>query len=103
MIRGDLRTDWDETVIIDTEFGKLALRLNLGDGEVTAMFLNTTPTGLLALDWGKTSKVLEQAMSADGARYTDDGGASFWSKGRGATFIPARGRAEIQCTQQPDA
>ena len=84
-------------------YGPFAFRCDRIAGDVTAMFVNTTPTGILRLGWGKTTKVLEQAMSADGARYTGSDGTSFWSKGRGATFIPARGRAEIQCTQQPDA
>jgi uncharacterized protein len=84
-------------------FGPFAYRCAGIDGDVTAMFVNTTPTGLLALDWGKVSKVLDQAMSADGARYTGNGGTSFWSKGRGATFVPQRGQGAIQCMQQPDA
>jgi uncharacterized protein len=83
-------------------YGPFAFRCEGMTGDVTAMFVNTTPTGILRLDWGKTAKVLEQAMSADGSRYTGSDGTSFWSKGRGATFAPMRGKAEIQCTQQPD-
>jgi hypothetical protein len=37
MISGNFRADRNETVIIDAEFGNLALRLNLGDCEITAI------------------------------------------------------------------
>jgi uncharacterized protein len=83
-------------------FGPFAYRCPGIDG-VTAMYVNTTPSGLLALEWAKNRKVLEQAMSADGARYTGSDGVEFWSKGRGATFVRARGEAAIECTQQPDS
>ena len=39
MVRGDLGADRDQRVIADAEFHDLALRLDLGDGEIAALGL----------------------------------------------------------------
>jgi len=39
MIGGDLGADRNQRIVVDAKLGKLALRLDLGDGEITAVGL----------------------------------------------------------------
>jgi uncharacterized protein len=56
---------------------------------IEAVFVNTEP-GYLTLGWGDMRVVLDQAISASGARFTaelDGGKYEFWEKGNEASFM----------------
>lgn len=80
--------------------GPLAVTCDKIDAPMAAVFINTDP-GFLSLAWGDMSLVLNQTISASGARFSDedDGGHYiFWEKGREATFEGPALMAPSQCT-----
>ena len=70
-------------------------------GSVEATFFNSDP-GAVALEWGGQAIVIDQAMSASGARYEGRWNGqpyTFWNKGKEATFtVPGKG--DLQCVER---
>lgn len=70
---------------------------------IQVVFVNTDPN-FVALRWGDMSIVLDQAISASGARYeseVDGGRYEFWEKGGDANFSGPSLMAPAHCTLRP--
>lgn len=68
-----------------------------GDRRIAAEFDNGAADNV-TLDLQGKPLILPHAVSASGARYTDDAGNEFWTKGRTGTLTLA-GKAPVDCTQ----
>lgn len=80
--------------------GPFAYRCQGVDGQISVTFVNSDPAFARVRNKEQV-QVLQQEISASGARYGDAAGAMFWSKGRGGLYQAGTGLPEASCSEEP--